>query len=353
MAAGRHVVVVGASGNVGTSVLDALDADPSVSSVRALARREPRAPTHAKVEWTSADVVHDDLVALLRGADAVVHLAWLFQPTHDPATTWRVNVLGSLRVFDAVAEAGVAALIYGSSVGAYSPGPQDAAVDEDWPTHGWPGAAYTREKAYLERYLDYFEREHPHVRLVRLRPGFLFKPEAACEQRRLFAGPFLPNSLARPEKLPVVPDVPGLNLQLLHTADAAEAYRLALQHPVRGAFNLAAEPVVTPSVLAELFGARRVRLPSWPLRAGLAVLWNSHLVPASPDLFDAVLRLPIMDTTRARAELGWWPRSTAEQALTAFAEGLQRREGGATPPLEAELPGGRVEELKTGVGSRP
>ncbi len=41
------------------------------------------------------------------------------------------------------------------------------------------------------------------------------------------------------------------------------------------------------------------------------------------------------------------------QALTAFTEGLRQREGGATPPLEAELPGGRVEELKTGVGSRP
>ena len=127
-------------------MLDALDADPSVDSVRAVARREPRASTHTKVEWTSTNIVHEDLVALFRGANAMVHLAWLLQPTHDPATTWRVNVLSSLRMFDAVAETGVDALVYGSSVGAYSPGPQDAAVDEDGQTHGWPGAADTREK---------------------------------------------------------------------------------------------------------------------------------------------------------------------------------------------------------------
>ena len=80
------------------------------------------------------------------------------------------------------------ALVYASSVGAYSPGPKDRAVDEGWPTHGWPGASYTREKAYLERVLDAFEARHPGVRVVRMRPGFIFKRESAHEQRRIFGG---------------------------------------------------------------------------------------------------------------------------------------------------------------------
>src|SRR5690606_9993072 len=113
------------------------------------------------------------------GADAVVHLAWAFQPTHDPATTWRTNVLGSMRVFDAVAAAGVPALLHASSVGAYSPGPKDHAVDESWPTHGWPDAAYCREKAYLERALDTFERDHPAPRVVRMPPALLLQPSPA------------------------------------------------------------------------------------------------------------------------------------------------------------------------------
>ena len=139
-----RVVVLGATGNVGTSVVAALAGDPRVASILGVARRLPQwsAP---RTEWAQADIEHDDLVALFRGADVVIHLAWLIQPTHNPLITWRTNALGSLRVFRAAAEAGVPALVYASSVGAYSPGPKDAAVAEDWPTDGWPTASYTRE----------------------------------------------------------------------------------------------------------------------------------------------------------------------------------------------------------------
>ena len=126
-------------------------------------------------------------------------------------------------------------------MGAYSPGPKDRPVDENWPTHGWPPAAYTREKAYGERVLDTCERDHPDIRLVRLRPGFIFKQESAAAQRRLFAGPLLPPWLTQPGLIPAVPDLPGLRLQALHSADAGEAYRLALTRNVRGAFNIAAD----------------------------------------------------------------------------------------------------------------
>src|SRR5205085_11277486 len=118
------------------------------------------------------------------------------------------NVDGSLRVFEAVADAGVPALVYASSVGAYSPGPKDRAVDESWPTDGVQSSFYARHKAEVERLLDRFERDHPGVRSVRLRPGLIFKREAASEQRRLFAGPFIPTFLLRPGLIPVVPDAP-------------------------------------------------------------------------------------------------------------------------------------------------
>jgi nucleoside-diphosphate-sugar epimerase len=353
---GLRVVVVGATGNVGTSVLDALGQDPQIGSVLGLARRIPEW-TPPKTTWASVDVgvesVRPELVEHFRGADAVIHLAWLFQPTHDPGITWRTNVLGSVRVFEAAAEAEVPALVYASSVGAYSPGPKDRAVDESWPTHGWPEAAYTREKAYLERTLDAFEHDHPSMRVVRLRSAFIFKRESASAQRRLFAGPLVPSSLVRPDALPVVPDLPGLRFQALHAADAGEAYRLAATRPVRGAFNLAAEPVVDAALLAALFEARVVRVPAAAVRTGLAAAWRLHLVPASPYLFDAVLRLPIMDTSRAREELGWQPRHSAEEALREFLSGFREGAGAATAPLAPRTRGGRFGELVTGVGHRP
>ncbi|MFD7131200.1 SDR family oxidoreductase [Streptomyces sp. NPDC059894] len=337
---GRKVVVTGATGNVGTSVVRLLAEDPEVGSVVGLARRIPDW-SPPKTRWSSVDLASEeaDPVGLFEGADAVVHLAWAFQPTHDPAVTWRTNVLGSIRVFEAVAAAGVPALVHASSVGAYSPGPKDHAVDESWPTHGWPDAAYCREKAYLERTLDTFERDHPGTRVVRMRPGFLFQRASASEQRRIFGGRFLPGPAVRPGLLPFLPDVRGLRVQVLHTDDAAEAYRLAVRTDVRGAFNLAADPPVDAGVLGEMFDARPVRLPRTAARSAIAAAWNLHLLPASPHLFDAVLRLPLMDCTRARVELGWRPERAATEVLEEFLRGMRAGAGAPTEPMRGRKVG--------------
>lgn len=348
-----RVVVTGATGNVGTSTVESLGADPQITSVAGLARRRPDW-TAAKTEWVEADITTTDLVPLLRGADAVVHLAWIFQPTHSPEVTWATNVLGSVRVFRAVAEAGVPTLVYASSIGTYSPGPADRAVDESWPTHGWPNAAYSREKAYVERLLDSFQADHPGCRVVRLRPGFIFKRESAAEQRRLFAGPLLPNALVRHGLIPMIPHIPALKLQAVHSADVGEAYRLAVVRDVRGPFNIAADPVLGTAELARMLTARSFKIPVSGVRAAIAVGWHLGLIPADPKLFDLALKLPVMDTSRARAELGWSPRYSADDAVRAFLSGLQTNAGMKTPPLAEKTSGPlRLRELMTGVGRRP
>jgi nucleoside-diphosphate-sugar epimerase len=330
----RRVVITGATGNVGTSLVRVLSESEEIGSVVGLARRTP-AWTPAKTEWVRADVADEteDLVRTFTGADAVVHLAWRFQPTRDPVATWRANVLGSLSVFDAVATAGVPVLIHASSVGAYSPGPKGQAVDESWPTHGWPTASYCREKAYLERVLDAFEPARPQIRVVRMRPAFLFKEEAASEQRRIFGGRFLPGQLIRPELLRLLPSVPGLRFQALHTDDAARAFQLALTTDVRGAFNLAAEPPIDADLLGELLGAKLVPVPGSVVRSTLSAAWHLHLAGASPQLLDAVLRLPLLDCSRARRDLGWETEHSAADALKEVLSGMRSGKGMDTPPL--------------------
>jgi UDP-glucose 4-epimerase len=130
-----RIVVVGASGNVGTSTLAALANDPQVESIVGVSRRVP-ARRFPKTEWVAADIVTSPLADVFRGADVVIHLAWLIQPARNLELLRRVNVDGSARVFRAVRDAGVPALVYASSVGAYSPGPKDRRVDESWPTEG-------------------------------------------------------------------------------------------------------------------------------------------------------------------------------------------------------------------------
>lgn len=345
-----RVVVTGASGNVGTSVLAALAEEPAVTSILGIARRRPNA-VFPKTTWTTADVATDDLRQELAGADAVVHLAWLIQPSHDAQALYRTNVLGSERVFRAVAEAGVPALIYASSVGAYSPGPKDRAVDESWPTDGVQASFYSRHKARTERMLDRLETEHPSLRVVRMRPGFIFKREAASGIRRLFAGPFLPTRLVHPALLPFVPDDPRLRFQAVHSLDVGDAYRRAIVGDVRGAFNLAADPILDPPELARILGARRVRVPPVVLRAAASASWHLRLQPTPSGWIDLAFAVPILDTTRARRELGWTPRFTSEEALLEVLDGIRHRAGIDTPPLAPDSGGPfRLKELGSRVG---
>jgi UDP-glucose 4-epimerase len=347
-----RVVVTGATENVGTSVLRALANESAVESILGLARRLPQR-RFPKTEWAAADVASSDLVRHFAGADAVIHLAWLIQPGRDESTTRGANVEGSRQVFAAVGEAGVGTLVYASSVGAYSRGPKDRAVDESWPTGGISSSFYSRHKAECERLLDDFQADHPGVHVVRLRPGLIFKRDAATGIRRLFAGPFLPHPLVRRSLIPIVPDVQGLRFQAVHSHDVGEAYRLALTSGASGAFNVAAQPVLDPEQLARTLGARRVAVSPRVLRAAAAISFRARLQPTEPGWLDMALGVPIMDVTRAREELGWTPRHSSQDALLELIEGMAAGAGTDTPPLAPSTSGPlRARELVTGLGRR-
>ncbi|WP_036494059.1 NAD-dependent epimerase/dehydratase family protein [Nocardia sp. BMG111209] len=346
-----RVVVVGATGNIGRRVVAELSALPGTTVV-GLARRRPEPGIVAgDVHWVAADVRHDDLRRHFTGADAVMHLGWLFQPTHRPRVTWDTNVIGTSRVLAAVAAAQVPVLVCASSVGAYSPAGDDRPVDESWPTDGWPAAAYTREKAYVERLLDIHERDHPGRRIVRLRPAFVFQWASAAQQRRLFAGPLLPDRLVRRRIPPLLPIPAGLRFQAVHAEDVGRAYASALASGAHGAFNLAADPLITGAELGDLLGARPITVPPAAVRTTLALAWRLHLAPAPPELFDAMMHLPVMSTARARNDLGWTPRFSATDALGDMLTGLRTGTGGDTPPLRADAGGPlRVHEFASGTG---
>jgi UDP-glucose 4-epimerase len=347
-----RVVVTGASGNVGTSVLEALGREDRVNEIVGIARRVPEVEM-PKVEWVGADILEVELAPFFEGADAVIHLAWAIQPSRDETVTERINVEGSRRVFEAAAAAKAGALIYASSVGAYSPGPKERQVDESWPVEGIPTSFYSRHKAATEDLLDELEGRAPELRIVRLRPGLIFKSEAASEIRRLFAGPFLPGFLVRKQLVALLPKVPRLRFQAVHSRDVGEAYRQAVVRDVSGAFNIAADPEIGIEELQEFFGARSFPLPAKALRAAADLSWKLRLQPSPPGWIDLALGVPMMDTARAREELGWEPSLTSLEALDDLLKGLRNAEGGPTPPLEPTAGGPlRARELATGVGQK-
>jgi UDP-glucose 4-epimerase len=356
----RRVAVTGASGNVGTALLRALARSHPDCRVTGLARRPPSADSppepppepYDRVDWIGCDIgafeATETMTEAFRGADAVVHLAWAIQPSRDERLLGRTNLRGTRNVLDAVVAAEVPQVVHASSIGTYSPGPAAGRVDESWPTAGVP-SSYSRHKAACERMLDALERQHPAMTVARLRPGLVFQQEAGSEIARYFLGPLVPTRLVGSGRLPVVPLPDGLDLQAVHADDLADAIVTILEHRATGAFNLAAEPVLRPDLMASLLGGRRVRVPAGLVRRAAAISWRLGLQPTEPGWVDMGMAAPVMDTSRARTELGWTPRHDAADALLAVLSGMREGSGGDSPVLRARESAGRnVRQLARG-----
>ncbi|PZF93502.1 NAD-dependent epimerase/dehydratase family protein [Micromonospora deserti] len=342
-----RIVVVGASGNAGTALLRRLRREPGVDLV-GVARRLPgpdAGEPYDQVEWHSCDVglpgAADRLAEVFAGAEAVVHLAWQIQPSHDQGVLHRTNVDGSRAVADAVVRARVPALVYASSVGTYASGPKDQPVSERWPATGVPASSYSRDKAEVEALLDLVEREHPQLRVVRMRPGLNFQRDAATEITRYFLGPLAPVRLLRYGRIPLVPTHRRLRMQAVHTDDVADAYARAILGDARGAFNLAADPVLTPELVARHFHGWTVPVAAPVLRAAAALTWRARLQPIDAGWVELALHAPLMSSERAEAELGWRPRIDAVSALKELFAGMADHAHTGSPPMSAahDLPG--------------
>jgi nucleoside-diphosphate-sugar epimerase len=166
------------------------------------------------------------------------------------------------------------------------------------------------------------------------------------------AGPFVPTSLLRPGRLPVVPWPAGLTIQTMHSDDVGEAFRLvALSEEARGAYNVASDPVVDAEVMGRVLGARVVQVPGAAARLALQALWHLHLVPAEPPLMDLVMGLPLLDTSRIRA-LGWTPKVPADEALQEVLVGMADHAGGDSPSQAPDTLSSRLDEVASGVGEK-
>ncbi|MGC5017284.1 NAD-dependent epimerase/dehydratase family protein [Micromonospora sp. DT47] len=342
-----RIVVVGASGNVGTAVLRRLRQEPGLELV-GVARRLPgpdAGEPYDQVEWHSCDVgapgAAGTLAAIFAAAQAVVHLAWQIQPSHDQRTLHRTNVGGSRAVTEAAVQAGVPALVYASSVGTYAPGPKDHPISERWPATGVPGSSYSRDKAEVEAMLDQVEREHPELRVVRLRPGLTFQRDAGTEITRYFLGPLAPVRLLRYGRIPVVPANRRLRMQAVHADDVADAYAKAVLGDARGAFNVAADPVLAPELVARHFKGWTIPVAAPVLRAAAALTWRFRLQPVDAGWVELGLNAPLMSSERAETELGWHPKVDALTALKDLFAGMAQGSHTNAPPLSAtpDLPG--------------
>jgi nucleoside-diphosphate-sugar epimerase len=332
-----RVVITGASGNVGTALLTRLAEAGGYQVIGVTRRRPPDAGIYRSASWHQQDLADPDaaenLKPIMRDADAVVNLAWGFQPTRNIDYLEAVGVGGTRAVLAAADAVGVGHLLHMSSVGAYAPGRYGQYVDESWSTAGVPTSAYSRHKAAAERVLDDYEARKPDgLTITRMRPGFILQRNAAGGLRRYALPAFIEPKWLR--FLPVLPLDRALVVPLIHADDVAAAYLAAIEKTAPGPFNLMTEPPVRREDVARAIGAKPVHVPSSVLRSAVALTWRARLQPIDEGWLDLAFTVPLLDTARARTELGWAPRYTAAEAMADMGDGFMHGGQTESPVLE-------------------
>ena len=321
---GLTVAVTGPTGTFGFGLVPLLQDDERVSRVVGIARRpfDPAQHGWTKMEYRQGDVRDQDaLRTAFAGADVVVHLAFLIVGG-SRGTTRAINVEGTLNAFRAAAEAGVRRFVYASSVAAYGfHSDNPVGMAEDWPTRPAARLFYAQEKAELEQLLAGEAAAHPEMDLYLLRPPVVLGPHTVGG-KDLLPGPLAPLARSlqgRFRRLPVpVPAVvPELPLQLVHEDDVGQALlRCVVAAGPPGAYNIAGDGVLTAADVARELGFVPLRVPALPAQLTARALSKLPL-PSVAAWVEAGSHPAVMDTRKAKEQLGWTPRYTGIEALRA------------------------------------
>lgn len=333
-------MVTGATGNIGTALLGWLDRRAEVDATVGVARRLPPAGAgrpYERASWLACDLAGPDAVDTLAGvfdgAAAVVHLGWEIITGHRRDTQARTNRIGSRNVVAALVRAGVPQLVHLSSAAVYSPHRDRTPVTEVWPRRGVPASAYSRDKVDVEDMLDAVEAVRPGLRVARVRPPAVLQPAAGSEVVAMMLGRFAPLSRLAGGRVPLLPLPRQAAIQVVAAEDVADLVGRAVLAEAAGPFNAAGEPVVAPDELARLLGGRHVPVPGPALRAVLDASWRLHLQPLDGSWLDLVLDTPLLDSSRARTELGWRAAHDARHTLVATRRAAGADAGTASPRL--------------------
>jgi nucleoside-diphosphate-sugar epimerase len=326
-AAQLTVAVTGPTGTFGFGLMPLLESEPRVARVIGIARRpfDPGQHGWTKMEYRQGDVRDADaLREAFTGCDVVVHLAFMITGNASEATIRAINVEGTVNAFRAARDAGAERFVYASSVAAYGfHRDNPVGMDEDWPVRPAARLFYAQEKAELEEVLHEEAAAPGSPALFLVRPPIVLGPHAvgakgAVPQPLAAAGRRMLDFFADlPLPLPVL--APDVQLQFIHEHDVGQALlRCVLGEGPPGAYNIAGDGVLTGADIARELGLSPVSVPGRLVYSTARAAASLPRLPGTPpaaDWIEAITHPAIMDTTKAKRELGWRPQYTGLGAL--------------------------------------
>jgi nucleoside-diphosphate-sugar epimerase len=301
-----RIFLTGASGYLGSLLMERLAALPEVESITGIALSNPRAPLPPKVKFRQMDMRSPDLAGIMAGHDVVVHTACivLWPAKMSVAERDDINFNGVRNVARAAMANKITRFIHTSSMAAYDPdwarGKSD--VTEDSPTgRGDSAFYYWNAKAGAENALREMFNGSSTV-LTFLRPIYIIGP-----RNRSNAKSYRKNAINFPGQNP--------RRQFIHEEDVVAAFIQALRTDMPGAYNVVPDDFLRIHDVWKIAGAKFVpTVPLWLASWLTGVRWRFLGSP----YHTSWVRDMLVDFTGSNAKLkdtGWRPRFNSEQAL--------------------------------------
>jgi UDP-glucose 4-epimerase len=326
-------VITGGSGYIGSRLVDHLSKREDTEQIVVCDVRPPAA-SDPRVEFERLDV--RDAPACRRvlervKPDALVHLAFILNPSHDEHFMYEVDVNGTHNVLAAASDAGTEQVLVTTSGVAYGAFPDNPVpITEDHPVRGVADFSYARDKTESDRLCQLWALRHPERTMTIVRPCIVFGPNVDNYLLRLWT------------KAPFQADVGQLEskIQFVHEDDVVDGIIRLLEGRHAGAFNVAGDGEMTLRETADATGTPIRKMPMFAYRLLAKVLWALRVSEAPPGQVAFAVHPWVLSNEKLKRETGWSPRHTTQETfdITMRAHGKLPPAGGPAPVAEATAP---------------
>jgi UDP-glucose 4-epimerase len=301
-------LITGGAGYIGSRLVDLLSRREDTEQI-VICDLAPPAAYRPKTQFERVDVRDREAVrsALQRSsADALIHLAFILNPSHDEQFMYDVDVNGAHNVLEAAAAAGTQQVLVASSSTAYGAFPDNPVpLTEDDPVRGVPSFPYARHKTESDRLCQLWAAAHPDRVMTIVRPCIVFGPSVDNYIVRLWT------------KVPFSPDTGHLDspIQFVHEDDVVEAMSALLLGRHAGVFNVAGDGLMTLRECAEIVDLPIQKMPLRAYRALARTMWAARLSEAPPGQIEFALHPWVVSNEKLKQTTGWSPRHTSRETF--------------------------------------
>lgn len=309
----RHrVLITGVSRFLGLRLAKALAGREEVESIIGVDLDEPPISIPG-LEFMRADIRSPMIARVLQAtrADVLVHTNIGSSPGRlgGRAQMKENNVIGTMQLLAAAQRSEhLKKLVMRSSTAIYGSRPgEPSVISEDYARRDVQLGGYGKDCAEAEQYARNFGRRRSDVDVVILRMQNVIGPTVSTNMTGYFSLPMMPTALGFDPRL-----------QVLHELDATEALTRAVLDDVSGIFNIAADGVVFLSQAIRLMGRAPLPLLLPLAQMSADLLRRSGVIDFPTDQLSLILYGRVVDTRRAKEELGFRPRFTTRAAINDF-----------------------------------